>query len=278
MSCCCTLLLAMAANAARQRSSRDWNSMTQGDWARIEAELEEPEDRRLREQHNAELRARQAQAAAPEGIDMEVIQRATSDEERKRLLRSMQAAAGGIKPKPQGKGMALGYVFITVVFDGCDGFEGGCPSDRKAITSLARKWSMLLQSIGMHNGLRVYKDHQIALNTEHETFVDEIVEFVMQQPEAALVRHDMVDQYGPAATTEWRDRHERVRAEREAAKKRVEQRAKKQQTKRRADPEGKAATPQTEKRKRPWTKGQVRGRRSRRGKGSVDDLRKKDEV
>ena len=45
------------------------------------------------------------------------------------------------------------------------------------------------------DGLHV-RTHTLA---EHEGHVKEITDFMMMQPEAAIVRHDMEDTFGPAA-------------------------------------------------------------------------------
>ena len=46
----------------------------------------------------------------------------------------------------------------------------------------------------------------------------EITTFALMQPEAAVVRHDLEDEYGPAATPEFRASFEQEKADREAAK------------------------------------------------------------
>ena len=94
-------------------------------------------------------------------------------------------------------------------------FDGCCGEDRKAISELARKWSTLLQSTGMDAAYSIWKDNQISFETKHEEHVKEVTDFLMMQPEAALVRHDLEDSYGPAATQEWIAEHEAAVAERE---------------------------------------------------------------
>jgi len=97
-------------------------------------------------------------------------------------------------------------------------FEGCCPDDRKAVNELGRKWSSLLASTGMDAAFSIWKDDQLAFETKHEDHVREITEFALMQPEAALVRHDLEDSYGPAADAEWIAAHEKAIADREAAK------------------------------------------------------------
>jgi len=206
------LLLATAAMAARQRSNRDWASMSEADWARVEEELEEPEDKAAREE--AVRKAQQPKQT----IDMEAYNNAKTEEDKQKILKAAAAAQG-----TPGKGMAMGYVFVTVNFEGC------CPEDRKGITELGRKWSALLSSIGMDAAPSVWKDNQIAFQTKHEAHVKEISDFAMLQPETAVVRHDLDDVFGPAATPEFIEEWERTKAEREAAKEEKKRKAQAQQ-------------------------------------------------
>ena len=203
------LLATRHAQAVRQRSSRDWSSMTDEDWDRIEEELEDPEDKAEREEANRrqEEKFQRQKMASQVQFDMDAFQNAKTEEERQKILK----AASANKPE-QGKGMVMGHVFVTVAFDGC------CPSDRKAVNALGRKWSSLLTSTGMGAGFSVWKDNQLAFQTQHEDHVKEITDFMMLQPECAIVRHDLVDTYGPAATAKFREEHERAIAEREKAK------------------------------------------------------------
>lgn len=154
-------LLAVAAcvlaSAGRPRKdSREWNSMNDADWRRVERELEEPEDKVAREA--AEEKA-QRKARGPT-VDMDALNRAKTQEERNKILSA--AAAAHTTP---GKGMSLGYVFVTVRFDGC------CSSDRKEITQLGRKWSSLLASTGMDAAASISKDDQLSFETKHENHV-----------------------------------------------------------------------------------------------------------
>lgn len=52
----------------------------------------------------------------------------------------------------------------------------------------------------------------------HENHVKEVTDFALKQPEAAVVRHDLEDVYGPAATPEFIEEYERAIREREAKK------------------------------------------------------------
>ena len=234
------LLLATAAMAVRQRSNRDWASMSDADWARVEEELEEPEDKAAREEF-----ARKAQQPK-QTIDMDAYNNAKTEADKQTILKAAAAAQG-----TPGKGMAMGYVFVTVNFEGC------CPEDRKSITELGRKWSALLASIGMDAAPSVWKDNQVppglsafflaaflvptalsattdvlsqmAFQTKHEAHVKEITDFAMLQPETAVVRHDLDDVYGPAATPEFIEEWEKSKAEREAAKEEKKRKAQAQQ-------------------------------------------------
>jgi hypothetical protein len=194
---------APAAWAAPRKSGRDWAKMTEEDWRRIEEEMEDPEDKAERD---AAIQKAQQKAQQP-SIDMAALNAAKSEEERQAIMR--KAAAAQSTP---GKGQAMGYVFVTVKFDGC------CPEDRKAITELGRKWSSMLSATGMGTGASVWKDDQLALQTQHENHVKEVTDFMMLQPEVALVRHDMENTYGPAADAEWIAEYEAKVAKREADK------------------------------------------------------------
>jgi len=198
--------------AVRQRSNRDWASMSDADWARVEEELEEPEDKAAREEF-----ARKAQQPK-QTIDMDAYNNAKTEADKQTILKAAAAAQG-----TPGKGMAMGYVFVTVNFEGC------CPEDRKSITELGRKWSALLASIGMDAAPSVWKDNQMAFQTKHEAHVKEITDFAMLQPETAVVRHDLDDVYGPAATPEFIEEWEKSKAEREAAKEEKKRKAQAQQ-------------------------------------------------
>ena len=177
--------------------------MTDADWRRVERDMEKPEDRAAREA--AEEKA-QRKARGPQ-VDMDALNSAKTQEERNKILSA--AAAAHSTP---GKGMTLGYVFVTVRFEGC------CPSDRKEVTQLGRKWSSLLASTGMDAAASISKDDQLSFETKHENHVREITDFMMLQPEVAVVRHDLANTYGPAATPEFVEEWERTIAEREAAK------------------------------------------------------------
>ena len=202
---CCSLA------AAVKKNNKDWAHMTDADWARMEEELEEPEEKAERDAANAKMQKKfeQAKQGVPAGFDMEAFQNAKTDEERQKILGSLKAA----KPKKEGQGLALGHVFVTV-----RNFEGCCREDRKAVSELGRKWSSLLGSTGMDAAFSVWKDDQLAFETKHEDHVKEITEFALMQPEAALVRHDLEDTYGPAADADWIAAHEKGIADREAAK------------------------------------------------------------
>ena len=145
------ILLTTAAEAARQRSNRDWATMSDSDWERIEEELEEPEDKAAREE--AMRKAREPEQT----MDMTAFNNAKTEEEKQAILKKAAAAQG-----TPGKGKALGHVFVTVKFDGC------CPEDRKAITKLGQRWSGLLGSTGMDAAPSIWKDNQIAFMTRHD--------------------------------------------------------------------------------------------------------------
>jgi len=204
------LVLPLARPGAR-KENRDWAHMTDSDWNKIEEDLEEPEERAEREAAERKMKAKfdRAKSGAPAGFDMNAFQNAKTDAERQAMLGKL----GKAKPKKEGQGLALGHVFVTV-----RDFEGCCPSDRKALTALGRKWSSLLGSTGMDAAFSVWKDDQLAFETKYEDHVREITEFALMQPEAALVRHDLEDTCGPAATPEWIAEHEQKIKDREAAK------------------------------------------------------------
>ena len=62
------------------------------------------------------------------------------------------------------------------------------------------------------------QDNQLSFLTRHESHVKEITDFAMMQPETAVVRHDLQDVYGPAATPEYIAKYEKKITDREAAK------------------------------------------------------------
>jgi len=196
-------LSALPMTMSRRKTNRDWSSITEADWHRIEEELEEPEDKEAREK----ARERMERKKQMGGIDVDKLNAAKTQEERNKILHKAAEAH-----KTPGKGEAMGYVFITVNFDGC------CPSDRKKVKELGRKWSSLLSSGGMDQGYNVWADDRLGFQTTHENHVKEITDFMMMQPEVALVRHDMENTYGPAATPEWIQTYEKAVAEREKAK------------------------------------------------------------
>ena len=205
------LACAVAGAAAVKRNNRDWAHMTDADWNRIEEDLEDPEDRAEREAANEKMKRKfdAHKQGLPAGFDMAAFQNAKTDEERQKLLSGLKTP----KKRKEGQGLALGHVFVTV-----RGFEGCCTSDRKAITELGRKWSGLLASTGMDAGFSIWKDNQLAFETKHEAHVKEITDFALMQPEAAVVRHDLEDTYGPAATPEFVAEWEQAIKDREAAK------------------------------------------------------------
>ena len=207
------LIVAVLATlaAAAKRNNRDWAHLTEADYARMEEELEEPEERAEREAQEEKMKAKfdKAKSGVPAGFDMEAFQNAKNDDERQNILKSLKQ----VKPKKEGQGLALGHVFVTV-----RNFEGCCGPDRKAVNKLATKWSSLLASTGMDAAFSIWKDDQVAFETKHEDHVREITKFAMMQPEAALVRHDLEDEYGPAADAEWIAAHEQAIKDREDAK------------------------------------------------------------
>ena len=81
--------------------------------------MEDPEDMQAREAAMQKMLQKQknSQQGLPPDIDMTALQDARTNEERQRLLSKI----GNVKaPKPQGTGMALGFVFVIVIFEGCD--------------------------------------------------------------------------------------------------------------------------------------------------------------
>ena len=235
-----TLLLLLAATAAR-KTNKDWAHMTDADWAAIEEDLEDPEDKAEREAAEAKAKKKfdDASSNTPLGFDLTRFQACKTEECRQRELGNVDTK----KKKKQGQGIALGHVFVTV-----HGFDGCCGEDRKAISELARKWSTLLQSTGMDAAYSIWKDNQISFETKHEEHVKEVTDFLMMQPEAALVRHDLEDSYGPAATQEWIAEHEAAVAERERKKEEnikknraAQEKARKKEEKKRRKAEERAA-------------------------------------
>lgn len=111
----------------------------------------------------------------------------------------------------------MGYVFVTLDFPGCCDNVTVDPKRRK-VTEIARRWSGLLASTGMDAAAQVWKDNQLAFETKHENHVKEITDYCMMQPETAMVRWNMENTYGPAATPEWIAAYEKSVADREAAK------------------------------------------------------------
>ena len=203
-----TAVATMPHGTLAKKSNRDWASMTDADWAKIEEHLEEPEDKKEREEAIAAANRKMKNP----GFDMDAYQNAKSKEEQQSILRAAAAA----KEKP-GKGQALGYVFVTVNFPGCCDNTTVDPK-RKIVTELGMKWSAQLSATGMATSASVWKDNQLAFQTTHESHVREITEYMQMQPEAAVIRHDLENTYGPAATPEFREQWEREIAEREAAK------------------------------------------------------------
>ena len=205
------LLVATMPNAVlAKKSNRDWASMTDADWEKIEEDLEEPEDKKEREE--AVAAAERKMNNQNQGFDMDAYQNAKTEEEKQSILRAAAAA----KDKP-GKGQALGYVFVTVDFPGCCDNTTVDPK-RKVVTELGMKWSAQLSATGMATSASVWKDNQLSFQTTHDNHVREITEYMLMQPEAAVIRHDLENTYGPAATPEFREQWERQIAEREAAK------------------------------------------------------------
>ena len=198
-----TLLLLLAATAAR-KTNKDWAHMTDADWAAIEEDLEDPEDKAEREAAEAKAKKKfdDASSNTPLGFDLTRFQACKTEECRQRELGNVDTK----KKKKQGQGIALGHVFVTV-----HGFDGCCGEDRKAISELAQ-WSTL-PSTGMDAAYSIWKDNQISFETKHEEHVKEVTD-CDDTAEAALVRHDLEDSYGPAATQEWIAEHEAAVAER----------------------------------------------------------------
>ena len=83
--------------AARQRSNRDWASMSEADWARVEEELEEPEDKAAREE--AVRKAQQPKQT----IDMEAYNNAKTEEDKQKMSLISEIIADELKKQKQEK-------------------------------------------------------------------------------------------------------------------------------------------------------------------------------
>ena len=145
--------------------------MTDADLQKIEDEWEEPDEKAEREAAIKKMEQKMKPQSQSPQFDMAAFNNAKTEQERSKLLKSMAAP----KPAVQGKGMAMGYVFVTVNFEGC------CSEDRKEVTALGRKWSSLLQSTGMDAALNIWKDNQLSFETKHEAHVAEVTDFMLMQ-------------------------------------------------------------------------------------------------
>ena len=106
----CLGLAILPRAEAKPRSNRDWSKMTEADWAKVEEDWEDPEDKAEREKAQAKMEAKMAKqkSGAPPGFDMEAFQKAQTDEERQKIL----SKVGKMKAPVQGQGMAMGMAMV----------------------------------------------------------------------------------------------------------------------------------------------------------------------
>jgi len=218
------VLLLCTGSHARQQNRRGLASLSEKDVEALADQWRDDEDRAQDEEDERAMKLKKA----PTPQEELAAQLGSGQFQMPANIAGLQMPAGAASSGGDGKGKTLGYVFVTLLFDGC------CPSDRKAITALARRWSSLLAATGMDAPYQVWKDDQVMFQTQHERHVHEITEFVLSQPETAIVRHDLENKYGPAASAEFRERHQKELADREAAKAEKQQKVREEAERRKA--------------------------------------------
>ena len=176
--------LALAVGGAKPKTSRDWSSLSDKDWERIEKEWEDPEE--------AEEYA--FKPPQQKGIDMEKLKKTKDPKKVQAMVAESQQSAGPA------------MLFATVDYPGC--------CNKKQTEDITTKWSALLASAGLDANVYVIEDDQVLLSTQHGLHVNEIKEYVLKQPECVAVDLNSARTPGPAETEEWKARD----AEKKAAK------------------------------------------------------------
>eukprot|EP00308_Calcidiscus_leptoporus_P009345 CAMPEP_0119369302 /NCGR_PEP_ID=MMETSP1334-20130426/15846_1 /TAXON_ID=127549 /ORGANISM="Calcidiscus leptoporus, Strain RCC1130" /LENGTH=253 /DNA_ID=CAMNT_0007386133 /DNA_START=18 /DNA_END=779 /DNA_ORIENTATION=+ len=172
--------------ARKQRTSKDWASMTEADWNKIDKDWETPEE----EEEYAFKPPKQ------KGIDLEALQRELKKggkgKNKKQNAQKMQQI---IAEQQGSSGPAM--MFATVDYPGC------C-DNKKMSEELANKWSSLLHASSIEQTAYVVQNNTILFSTQVAMAAKEIKEFVLKQPECVAIEWNQVRTPGPAETPAWK--------------------------------------------------------------------------
>merc|ERR1719399_2660088 len=185
LCCCCVVFDAHAA--PRTRSGRDWSSMTEEDWQRIEKEWETPEE----EEEYAYKPPQQKPIDMDKlkGLKGEKLQEAVADSQ--------------VKSGPT-------MMFATVDYPDC--------CDKKKTEEIATRWAQMLRAGGMDIQTYVIEDDQVLFSSQAGLHAGEIKAYALKQPECVAVEWNQRRTPGPAETPEWKARDAQRKAEKDAEK------------------------------------------------------------
>ena len=207
LAACCA-----AAYAVPRRTNRDWASMSDKDWEKIEEQWETPEEKEEYEYKPPEKK----------GIDMEKLKKAKGKKLQQMIAESQQSSGPTM-------------MFATLDYEGC--------CNKKQTEEIGTRWAGMLRTSGMDITTYVIEDDQVLFSSQTGLHAHEIRDYVTQQPECVAVDWNQQRYSGPAETAEWKakdavkkaardEANAKKKAEEEAVKKAEEKKKKKTKKKR----------------------------------------------
>jgi hypothetical protein len=191
LAACCA-----AAYAAPRKTNRDWASMSDKDWEKIEEEWETPEEKEEYEYKPPQKK----------GIDIEKLQKAKGKKLQSMIAESQQSAGPTM-------------MFATLDYEGC--------CNKKQTEEIGTRWAGLLRGGGMDITTYVIEDDQVLFSSQTGLHAHEIRDYVTQQPECVAIDWNQQRHPGPAETDEWKakDAVKKAAKEEANAKKKAEEEA-----------------------------------------------------
>jgi len=182
----------LATCACARKTNRDYASMTDKDWERIEDQWETPEEKEEYEYKPPQKK----------GIDIDALKKAKG-KKLKNLIAESQQSSGPT------------MMFATLDYPGC--------CDKKKTEEIGTRWAGMLRTSGMDINTYVIEDDQVLFSSQAGLHAHEIKEYVLEQPEAVAIDWNSQRYPGPAETEEWKAKDAVKKAEKDAKKKAKEE-------------------------------------------------------
>lgn len=208
--------LIINVSLAARKTNRDFASMSDKDWEKIEEEWETPEEKEEYEYKPPQNK----------GIDLEKLKKAKG-KKREQLIAESQQTSGPT------------MMFATLDYEGC--------CNKKKTEEIGTRWAGMLRTSGMDISTYVIEDDQVLFSSQSGMHAHEIRDYVTKQPECVDVTWNSQRHPGPADSAEWNAKNEVKKAkkkeeddikaaEKEAVKKAEEKLKKKKKKRKKAAP------------------------------------------